>query len=330
MKRGYMNWDQELLPESALYQRRDKLFRLLREKELDALVVYGDVINADELVDCSNYGPYWCNCAAVLTAKGDYQLVTGHNARVNPWLMEMTGLPDEKIRPAGMKVPAKTAELLKELLPGGTVGLVGKYTPAGMGKALADARFAVCYLGADSDELLAQRDQAYRDTVYKGHEIMEAALESGLSESQGMDIRQSCAKVEYALRSAGAMDVVLYAGTGGGSFTLPLEQQATCWNLYINVQYLGVWLCFACPVGASAASYDILDQQAAHLSPGIIPEGIGVHTSVLSDSISSLNQIGSSLAEGQIFSLFETTEQGAYTEKMYCMTANGALPLGKR
>ena len=48
MKRGYMNWDRALLPEPALLQRRDKLFRLLREKNLDALVVYGDVINADD------------------------------------------------------------------------------------------------------------------------------------------------------------------------------------------------------------------------------------------------------------------------------------------
>lgn len=330
MKRGYMNWDRALLPEPALLQRRDRLFRLLREKNLDALVVYGDVINADELVDCSNYGPYWCNCVAVLTAGGDYQLVTGHNARVNPWLQEMTGLPDEKIRPAGMKVPAKTAELLKELLPGGTVGLIGKYTPATMGRALADAGFAVCYLGADSDALLARRDQAYRDTVRKGHEMMEAALEGALAESQGMDIRQSCARIEYALRSAGAMDVVLYAGTGDGRFSLPQDQQADCWNLYINVQYLGVWLCFACPVGAAEAAYAALDQQAARLNPGVVPEGCGIHTSVLSDSISSLNQPGTRLAEGQVFSLYQTGGQGAYTEKMYCMTANGAIPLGKR
>lgn len=330
MKRGYMSWDRELLPEPILNQRRETLFRLLREKNLDALVVYGDVINADELVDCSNYGPYWCNCVAVLTPGGDYQLVTGHNARVNPWLMEMTGLPDEKIRPAGMKVPAKTAELLKELLPGGTVGLMGKYTPATMGKALTDAGFSLCYLGENSDAILARRDQAYRDTVQKGHEIMEAALEAALLDAQGMDIRQSCARVEYALRSAGAMDVVLYAGTGDGSFALPQDEKPDCWNLYVNVQYLGVWLCFACPVGAAEADYPALDQQAAQLKPGAIPEGCGVHTSVLSDSISSLNQQGTGLGEGQIFSLYQTSGQGAYTEKMYCMTAKGAIPLGKR
>ena len=59
-------------------------------------------------------------------------------------------------------------------------------------------------------------------------------------------------------------------------------------------------------------------------------EGCGIHTSVLSDSISSLNQPGTRLAEGQVFSLYQTSGQGAYTEKMYCMTANGAIPLGKR
>ena len=330
MKRGYMNWDRELLPESALKQRRARLLQLLKEKDLDAIVVYGDVINADELVDCSNYGPYWCNCAAVITADGDYQLVTGHNARVNPWLMEMTGLPDEKIRPAGMKVPTKTAELLKSLIPGGTVGLIGKYTPADIGKALEKAGFNVRYLGNDSDKLLANRDQAYLATVRKGHALMEEALERALASTAEMSIKQSCACIEYELRNAGAMDVFISAGTEGGAFTLPEEKFADSWNLYVNVQYLGVWICFACPVGKNTDEYAVLNTRAEQLKPGTMPEDIEVHTTILSDSVRSLNHRADDLEEGQVFSLYHQSEQGAYTEKMYCMTVDGAQPIGKR
>lgn len=324
-----MCWDQTLLSAEALEGRRARLLSLMREEGLDALVVYGDVNNADELVDCSNYGPYWCNCAALLTAVGDYWLVTGHNARVNPWLHEMTGLPEEKIVPAGMKVADKTALQLKSLLPGGTVGLIGKYTPAALARAITEAGFALRYLGEAADALLDERDEAQHRTVEQGHALMEQAIGAALEGCAGESVKQCCAALEYAIRSAGAMDVVLLADTGSG-FMLPEETKAERWNLYANVQYLGAWLSFAFPMGGGQDLYDRLDERAAQLRPGPVPAEGMLHTRILSDSLSSLNREGEKLREGQFISLCARGEQGEYVQKMYRVTAQGALPLGTR
>ncbi|MBO5556132.1 MAG: hypothetical protein J5927_03015 [Oscillospiraceae bacterium] len=330
MKRGYMCWDQTLLSAAALERRRGRLISLMRDEALDALVIYGDVNNADELVDCSNYGPYWCNCAALLTAAGDYWLVTGHNARVNPWLQEMTGLPEERIVPAGMKVPEKAALQLNSLLSGGIVGLIGKYTPAVLARSITDKGFSLRYLGDFADALLDERDEAQHSTVEKGHALMEAAIQAALESCEGLSVKQCCAELEYAIRSAGAMDVVLLADTGGG-FAPPEEEKAQRWSLYANIQYLGAWLSFAFPMGGGAqALYARLDERAGTLRPGPVPLAGKLHTRILSDSLSSLNREGENLREGQLISLCDQGDPGEYVQKMYRVTAQGAIPLGTR
>lgn len=220
MKRGSMSWDKELLSEQELSGRREKLLDLMHEKKLDAVIVYGDVIHADELVNCSNYGPYWCNSAAVLTAGGSYFMVTGHNARVNPWLHEMTGLDEADLIPAGMKVPQKLAEALTARLGKGTVGLIGKYTPAAVARELREAGFEVCAVD-EPGTVRAEHDAAYLRTAKKGHALMEAALEAALAKCEGMTVKRCCAEIEYAMRKAGAMDVVLLSADSGRAFALP-------------------------------------------------------------------------------------------------------------
>lgn len=223
MKRGYMDWDQALLPPQALEYRRATLARQLRREGLDAAVIYGGVNAADELIDFSNYGPYWCNTAAIITAGGRYHLVTGHNARVNPWICQITGVDESQITPAGMKVPQRTAEVLRTLLPqGGSVGLVGKYTLADSAAALRAAGFSVTSIDRFTSGLLDARDDAYRAVVDKGHRLMEDALLRVLDGAAGGgSVKQLCAEIEYALRSAGAMDVVLLASARGAGVLLP-------------------------------------------------------------------------------------------------------------
>lgn len=339
MKRGYMDWDQALLPPQALEYRRATLARQLRREGLDAAVIYGDVNAADELIDFSNYGPYWCNTAAIITADGRYHLVTGHNARVNPWICQITGVDESQITPAGMKVPQRTAEVLRTLLPqGGSVGLVGKYTLADSAAALRAAGFSVTSIDRFTSGLLDARDDAYRAVVDKGHRLMEDALLRVLDGAAGGgSVKQLCAEIEYALRSAGAMDVVLLASARGLEFSFPREECPERWNLFVNVQFLGQWLVFGCPVGASRAGLDAaLDAAAGQLRPGCAPQAavegfdIEVKTRVLSDHISSLNHSGAALAPGQMFSVSACDRTaGTYVEKMFRMDGDGPAALGK-
>lgn len=334
-----MDWDQALLPPQALEYRRACLAKQLRRDGLDAAVIYGDVNAADELIDLSNYGPYWCNTAAIVTADGQYRLVTGHNARVNPWICRITGTDESQITPAGMKVPQRTAEVLRGLLPqGGQVGLVGKYTLADADAALRAAGFSTIPMDRYADGLLDARDSAYHAVVDKGHRLMEQAIQGVLTAApQGGSVKQLCAGLEYALRSAGAMDVVLLACARGLEFSFPQEERRERWNLFVNVQYLGQWLVFACPVGAPRAGLDAaLDTAARQLKPGCPPEAavdgfdIQVRSRVLSDHISSLNRPGAALAQGQVFAVSAYDRAaGTYAEKMFRMGGDGPAPLGK-
>lgn len=339
MKRGYMDWNKTLLPQEALVSRRDALSRELKEAGIACAVVYGDVNAADELIDYTNYGPYWCNTAAIITAEGGYHLVTGHNARVNPWICQITGVEESQITPAGMKVPQKTAEILKTMLPAGAkVGIVGKYTMADAVKALREAGFEVVSLAAYTDGLMQLRDESYRGIVTKGHEIMESAIEKTLARAgEFPTVKQFCAALEYALRSSGAMDVVVLASVDGCAFSLPYEERAECWNLFVNVQYLGQWLVFALPVGGNRSALDgALEEARRQLKTGGVPEAhvegfeITVKTHVLSDQISSLNVNSPFLAKDQVVTIAAfQKETGIYGEKMYCLNTEEAAAFGR-
>lgn len=91
MKRGYMDWNKELLPAGVLENRRRVLMETAVKAGADAVVIYGDVYSADELSFYVNYAPYWCNSAAVITAD-EFYMVTGHNNRVNPWISTLLSL----------------------------------------------------------------------------------------------------------------------------------------------------------------------------------------------------------------------------------------------
>ena len=119
MKRGYMDWVKELLPETALEKRRADILSAALGNGFDAVIIYGDVYDADELSWWCNYAPYWCNSALILDRNGSKALVTGHNYRVNPWISELTGFAQEELIPAGPRVPVKVAEYMTGLRPDG-------------------------------------------------------------------------------------------------------------------------------------------------------------------------------------------------------------------
>lgn len=43
MKRGYMDWNKQLLPREMVEERQKKFVQGFEEKNIDAAVVYGDV-----------------------------------------------------------------------------------------------------------------------------------------------------------------------------------------------------------------------------------------------------------------------------------------------
>ncbi len=341
MKRGYMDWKLELLPQEQLEMRQKEFIKGFSEKGIDAAVVYADVASADEMQYLTNLGPYWANATAVLFKDGRVLLVTGLSPRVNPWITKITGIDNSRIISAGPKLNFKIADVLKEQLGStGVIGLTGKYLPQEMAEALENAGFRTAPYQKPREELLEVRDDAYLNTIKQGIKLMEEAIRKALEhpELQNMPRKRIAAEVEYACRTAGAMDILILNGDEGLVFGQPQEvlNNETPWTLYLQIQYLGEWIVLARNMqkGHDEKALSARDKAADVLKPGKIELawveenlGFSVCTEILSDHLSYREEKEAVLREGQVVSLRVTDQdRGVFLEDMYQVSAQG----GKR
>ena len=345
MKRGYMDWIKDLLPEDVLKARCEALRAAMTAAGLDAVVVYGDVACADELMYLTNFGPYWVNATCVFTADGDSFFVVGLAPRVVPWINALTGCPTEKIYAAGPRVAVRLAQELKERFAGGgKIGYAGKYFPAVMENNLGEAGFTVSDFTGYFDSVLNKRDASYRNMQHKGALILKNALAEGLANVnlETASQKEVCAEIEYAARKTGALDIILLTSENGDDFALSSGERPAKgkWNLYILMQYLGEWLVYAQPFGSDTGELSsALDRAAGSLKPGraalsyaALPEvewlDVKLKTKILSDQSSSLNQNAEELLPDQIVSISARNKKaGLYAEKMYLITDGNAVAL---
>lgn len=353
MKRGYMDWDKSLLPLPALETRRSLLMEKAAENGALAVVIYGDVYSADEFSYYVNYAPYWCNSAAALTEEEIY-MVTGHNNRVNPWISALTGLGEESLLASGFKVPARTAQSLKERFPeGGRIGIMGRYVMAEVIKELENQGFEAVVMDESVSRLLETGDGPYQETAAKAAGILREAFEAGDREyGTGGTSKTTAAEIEYSARKNGAMDIVIYVSYKGQEFGLPeiQEDAGGRWIVYALMQYLGVWVSygktFGCDISEAKAQVKL---SAGKLFPGVCPQkdldgGAAGHCGdtgdrqmpgydievkrITSDAVSGLNPELREMGERQVVAISAWEEsRGVYFEDMFLVTDKGAVVL---
>ncbi len=345
MKRGYMDWKEELLPKDTLKLRQKEFIKDFREKNIDAAVIYADVASADEMQYLTNLGPYWSNASAIFFKDGSVHLVTGLSARVNPWISKLTGMGNSDITSAGPNLAVKIAEVLGERLDGGgVIGLTGQYFPQTIVEALEKKGFETVVYQKPREEQLARRDDAYIDTVKEGIAHMEKAITGALQnpEIKAMTRKRLAAEVEYACRKAGAMDILLLEGDKKLVFDQPQELPAgeTPWILYVQIQYLGEWIVLARMINGREgegmqAAQAARDKAALRLTPGEKQLawdedgcGITVCSEILADHLSWQGPKNALLADKQMISLMVRDEKkGIYLEDMYLVSPEGGLHL---
>ncbi|RHB47214.1 hypothetical protein DW886_01020 [Enterocloster aldenensis] len=334
MKRGYMDWDKNLLPLPALEKRRGLLMKRVAEAGALAAVVYGDVYSADELSYYVNYAPYWCNSVAVLTEQEIY-MVTGHNNRVNPWISTLTGLEEEKLLASGFKVPERTARSLKERFPkGGKVAVVGKYVMADVVKELEKQGFEALLMDQAAQDLMDTADESYKNTAAKAAGILREAFEAGDREyEEGGTSKTTAAEIEYWARKNGAMDIAVYVSYKDLEFGVPAIQEdaGRTWTVYALMQYLGVWVSYGKTYGCDTSkAREYLDAYMAEGGIGTSGE-TGYQVDVrrtVSDAVSGLNPKPAAQAGNRVVSasVWEPSE-GTYLEDMFFVTDKGAVVL---
>ena len=338
MKRGYMERNAALVSEELLARRQAALVSHFDEYGVDAVVVFGDVADADELHYISNLGPYWGNATCVLNKKGERFLVTGMTARVNFWVSMMTGVEMDNIRSAGPKVNEAAAKYLKETYPdGGTIGMVGEYFPADMQTAIEAAGFSTVWMQDVVEKAMETRDTGYRETLFKGIGLMKNAFADALkgAGSDGRSMQQITADVEYACRTAGAMDCYLLAGDESLVFAKAEDKQAEGpWTLYALLQYLGEWIPIIRNTDASKnrEAFAVRDVILAALKPctaELTWEENGWHVAICNQTRSDHAAFAytgtATLVPGQVISIrICNPQQGILIEDMVVIEENGS------
>jgi hypothetical protein len=246
MKRGFVERNSALVPDELLAARRKKLIEKFDSFGVEAAVVYGDVANADELHFFVNLAPYWGSATSVIGRDGSQSLVTGMTARVNFWVARMSGMDKSAVTGAGPNVNKALVKYLAEhFAPGAKIGIVGDYFPSGMLDAIEAGGFKGVWMGDAAKEISAAQDAGFRETLVKGIGLMSGAFAKALAGTgdDGKTMQALAADVEYACRTAGAMDAVLLAGDSGLKFfKAPDRVSGKPWTLFVLLQYLGEWL----------------------------------------------------------------------------------------
>lgn len=94
MKRGLIEWDKNELSENEFSLRIEETRKLMQEKELDAIAIYGDASESGNLSYLTNLFPYSDTGIFVLTAKCASKLFTTHAHRNIPWFNTTSWLRD--------------------------------------------------------------------------------------------------------------------------------------------------------------------------------------------------------------------------------------------
>ena len=245
MKRGFVERNASLVPDSLLVLRRNKLIEQFDSFGVEAVIIYGDVADADELHYFVNLAPYWFSATSVIGKDGSQSIIAGMTARVNFWIAQMSGVDKSLVNGAG---PAVNKELVKYLegryAQGSKIGMVGDYFPLEMQNAIEAAGFTTVWMTDAARAIVTTQDGGFKDTLEKGIELMNGALHKTLAEvKNGQTMQSIAADAEYACRSAGAMDVLILAGDKNFGLCKALDAPAAePWTLFVLLQYLGQWL----------------------------------------------------------------------------------------
>jgi Xaa-Pro aminopeptidase len=111
LKRGCSTWDPQLVPQAEFQARLDAVRNEIAQRDLDALVIYGDNYSFADLCYLTNYLPKVRGGIAVVPRNGAISLLLNIGSRDVPFAKTLTWIEDVR---ASNQVGADGAKLLKE------------------------------------------------------------------------------------------------------------------------------------------------------------------------------------------------------------------------
>jgi Creatinase/Prolidase N-terminal domain len=94
MRRGLMGWNPDELPQAALDARRARLQAAMARDNLDALVLYTNIVRPSAVCWLTGFTPYWIESLLLLPRDGATLLATALSKRVSDWVRATSRMED--------------------------------------------------------------------------------------------------------------------------------------------------------------------------------------------------------------------------------------------
>lgn len=245
MKRGWIFWDRNELPESEFFLRIEKIKNAMRTEKLDAVVIYGDALQSGNLAYLTHFFPYADTGAFIMPIDSPPRLVTTHAYRNMPWFNTITWVKDIVCTDfMGRECADYLASIDKRFQK---IGLIsGQSLPYSVFEAIQ--RKIECEFldfSAAYEELRINKSERELAFIEKAAAIAEdsfkdlaAAIRPGMS---GFEI---AAALERAVRRRGAEDLICFIQPDGSpeGLTWPDSRRVQDYfSVEIAVEYNGYW-----------------------------------------------------------------------------------------
>jgi Xaa-Pro aminopeptidase len=246
LKRGCSTWDPEQLPADVFQSRLRAVRERMAERNLDALVIYGDNFSFADLCYLTNYFPKVRGGIAVVPREGALSVLLNIGSRDVPFAKTLTWVDDVR---ASNQVGSDGAKLLKEKgLEKARIGLAD----SGQGFPLPQLE--------EMKSALAQVSWQNCDAMLQPLRLMKSAQELAAMREAGRVLREICdgasgfikpgrkeyeivADIDRLARDKGAEDIRILAGEK--RLNPPSFKQAATlgdhWAVYLAVQHERYW-----------------------------------------------------------------------------------------
>lgn len=204
MKRGLSTLDTDRTPTSLFKDRQDQLRQVARERQLDAVLVYGDVSGGGDIAFLTHTTLYWGHGVLVIPVEGPTALVMTLSPRTHDWFRG-TGVLGELISGPQLGPLLRQLSIDRDY---SAVGIVGQNDfPAAILEAITkDRETRLVDLGSAVRELRSCPDKTALADALLTAGLGARGLEAALAAADSSDPGLARADSEYAMRREGAWD----------------------------------------------------------------------------------------------------------------------------
>jgi Xaa-Pro aminopeptidase len=246
LKRGCSTWDPKQVPQAEFESRLDGARKAMAQRDLDALVIYGDNYSFADLCYLTNYFPKVRGGIAVVARDGAPSVLLNIGSRDIPFAKTLTWVDDIR---ASNQVGAAGAELLKEKgFAKARIGLVdsGQGFPLPqleeMKRALPDVRWT--NEDALFEPMRLKKSAQERNAMRAAGRVLDGIWHDAQKVIEpGRKEYAIVADIDRLARDAGAEDIRILAGEKRlqpPSFNRSAGL-GTHWAVYLAVQHERYW-----------------------------------------------------------------------------------------